>query len=218
MERKGRSIADKIMAAETKVNNTLAYPEILAKVAVFGYSELVMQEGRVLVEEVKILNQHQDLKYGEQKAATQRVRELWGEAKRKYADLISFCRLAMRNDTLAIRALNLDGQRKESLTGWLKEANSFYGNLIESAEFQGKLARFNITEEIISEHREALEELNAAVTQQDKEMGDAQESTKLRDIKLDEMEEWIHDFTVVARIALADEQQWLEKLGIFEES
>jgi hypothetical protein len=44
-------------------------------------------------------------------------------------------------------------------------------------------------------------------------MGEAQEATRLRDARLDELDEWMSDFKVVAQVALKENDQWLEKLG-----
>jgi ribosomal protein S25 len=50
--------------------------------------------------------------------------------------------------------------------------------------------------------------------EQKRKIGDAQEATAVRDKKIAELVKWVSDFKVVARVALADDLQQLEKLGI----
>lgn len=50
--------------------------------------------------------------------------------------------------------------------------------------------------------------------QQKKETGEAQEATGIRDNALDKLAHWLSDFRAVAKVALDDSPQQLEKLGI----
>jgi hypothetical protein len=47
-----------------------------------------------------------------------------------------------------------------------------------------------------------------------KEKGEAQAATEARDKALDNLQEWMSDYIAVARIALEDEPQLMEMLGI----
>ena len=48
---------------------------------------------------------------------------------------------------------------------------------------------------------------------QESHKGEAQQVTKTRDAKLDDLAQWVADLKVIAQVALEDNPQWLEKLG-----
>ncbi|MBI9070529.1 MAG: hypothetical protein JEY94_02965 [Melioribacteraceae bacterium] len=114
--------------------------------------------------------------------------------------------------------MELNGSRKQSLTGWLCQANSLYNNLLTYNDLKLGLTRFGITDEKLNSGKALIDALSKATEVQSKEKGDAQAATKLRDEKVDEMGEMLYELRAVARIALEDQPQWLEKLGIFQKS
>ncbi|WP_289054393.1 hypothetical protein [Carboxylicivirga marina] len=75
-------------------------------------------------------------------------------------------------------------------------------------------AQFGITQEML----EAGQAEILAVEAQDetimREKGDAQNATMERDDSFEKLAEWVQDYETIARIALIDKPQLLEKLGI----
>jgi hypothetical protein len=53
----------------------------------------------------------------------------------------------------------------------------------------------------------------AANAAQDRERGEAQEATQVRDAKMDELDQWTADYKAIAQVALSDSPQQLEQLG-----
>jgi hypothetical protein len=77
-----------------------------------------------------------------------------------------------------------------------------------------ELAKYGQTEEMLTAELAMIDAVATASENKKKEMGDAQNATQERDEKLEELAEWVSDYEVIARIALADKPQLLEKLGI----
>ena len=59
-----------------------------------------------------------------------------------------------------------------------------------------------------------MQQVAEANAKQEKEKGEAQEATKKCDAALDELDQWISDFKVLALIALKEISQWIEKLEL----
>ena len=57
-----------------------------------------------------------------------------------------------------------------------------------------------------------------ALSRPRKREGEAQQATKDRVAAMDALDEWMSDFVAIARIALEEKPQFLEKLGILEPS
>ena len=53
---------------------------------------------------------------------------------------------------------------------------------------------------------------------QEKEKGEAQAATQKRDAALDAMQDWLSDYLAIAKVALEEEPQLLEGLGMLQRS
>lgn len=213
MNRVSRSIAQQLLDAELAINNTLASPTILAAVGTYGYTATRMQTAKALFQEALELTEKQKKEYGDQYEATAGVQRAWDEAAVAYAASLKIARIAFRGNNAARNALGLEGIRKQSLSGWLSEARRFYNNMLRDAELMAAMETFNYTEAKFEAEAALVEAVAAASELQHRERGVAQETTKLRDEKLDELMQWLADFKAIAEIALADSPQQLEQLG-----
>lgn len=60
-----------------------------------------------------------------------------------------------------------------------------------------------------------FDELLSARANYDKELGESQDATDVKNAAMTQMDEWKEDFDAIANIALYDKPQLLEVLGIF---
>lgn len=197
-----------------RINNTLSDPTILSAVSPFGYTAEKMNEGAALLAEATTLTESQKREYGEVDEAQAECDSLKEKAHGMYMDMLAICKIAFKKDVKAITTLELSGRRAGTLSGWLNQTTSFYRAILANESWKAKLATFGQSEEILNAQLAAVEAVATALENKRKEMGDAQNATKLRDEKLEALGEWVNDYEVIARIALADQPQLLEKLGI----
>lgn len=215
---KDQSIDGKLLFAQNAINNALNNEPIKAALAGFGYDEAKLTEGKSLYEKSADLQDRQKKEYGEQFAATDALNLSRADANKIYLIHLKVARVALKGDRNAEESMQMGGRRKESLSGWLKHARSFYINALGQPDTLSKLAGFGITEEKLRSNLTNVEAVESNYNAQLKEKGEAQAATAARDEALDELQEWMSDFITIARIALENDSQYLEILGIVEPS
>ena len=213
-----QTIESKLLFANTSISNSLNNKAINAALTVFGYDEPRLQQGLSLYEAAHTLHLNQVKEYGEQFAATDYLKVTKAEANKAYMRDIKIARIALKNNRSADESMLLKGARKESLSGWLKQAKTFYANALASEEVVAVFSRFNLTPEKLRENQAKVAAVEEAYANQLKEKGEAQTATLKRDEAFDSLQNWMSDFVGIARIALETEPQYLEVLGIVEPS
>jgi hypothetical protein len=196
------------------INNSLSDPKILNAVSPFGYTETKLNEAATLLADATTLVETQKREYGEVDAAQTAYETQRAAAHSNYMDTLAICKIAFKKDVKAIATLDLSGRRASTLSGWLKQTQGFYRAILANDEWKRALAGFGQSEEKLSAQLAAIDGVATASETKKKEMGDAQNATQERDEKLEELVDWVGDYEVIARIALADNPQLLEKLGI----
>ena len=208
------SIEERLHRAQVAIDNALIDAGIKAALAPFGYDEARLQEGKALYNNTLSLHQTQRREYGEQYDATENLKDIWEQADSAYMDAVKVARIALRNMRGKWQALALDGSRKQSLSGWLEQAQQFYVNALSDSDIVAAMSRFGFDQTKLQAGQQLVQQVAEANALQEKEKGEAQDATEKRDAVLDELDQWISDFKVIATIALKDNAQWIEKLGL----
>jgi len=209
------TIDQRLLAAQIAIGNARSDADILAALSIFGYDEAKLDAAQALYDEVQALVNKQKLEYGEQYEATEMVKAAWDKANTAYMNTIKIARVALKGNTKARAGLMMDKQRKRSVSGWLEQATAFYTNLLSTPDLMAAIKVFGYDRTKLKAEQALVQAVTDASMVQKKETGEAQEATKLRDAKLDELDEWMSDFKVVAQVALEENGQWLEKLGLY---
>ena len=211
--KKRPGIAERLLAAQLAIDNALKIPKILDELTAYGYNAERIAAGKKLYEEASELVNFQKKEYGEQYEATDDVNTAWETADKAYMTTLKVARIALRANVSAQNALALTGIRKNSLSGWLEQTDVFYRNLLADPEMIATMGNFGYNKEKLDAEKVLVDAVADANLIQEKEKGEALDATAKRDAKMDELDKWMADFKQIALIALADNPQWLEKLG-----
>ena len=206
-----KSIDQELADSQVAIENALGDKKVLQRLAVLGYDTKKIREGKVLRETTMMLQSVQKKEYGLQYKATDALRAAWEEAEELFAKHVSIARIVFKNNREVWNSLQLAGVRKRVISGWLEQARIFYVNAPEVAS---QLEAYGVTLAELESGKAMIDAVAAAYARQKQEKGKAQQATRQRDEALAALKAWMSDFMAIARIALKDDVQQLESLGV----
>ena len=130
--------------------------------------------------------------------------------------LVKVARVALKNNPGAVTKLSLSGTRKKSLSGWTAQATQFYKNALGDKEILTALKEFGMNEQKLKAGLNLVKAIETANLTQEEEKGQAQAATQTKDAAIDELQDWLSDYLAIAKIALEEDPQLLEGLGILQ--
>ena len=208
------SMAQFIEASKILIENARGLPEVAQALAGFGYDEARLAEGSKLWSDAEALVRKQTKEYGEQYQASSEAEAARADFEGAYMRALKVARVAFSEDALAGGALKLFGPRKQSTSGLIDQAATFYANLAADTKLVAKMSRFGYTEAKLKGEASQLEALRAKLQAQAKETGEAQAATAARDAKLRDLDAWVSDLRAICKVAFYGSPQELEKLGL----
>lgn len=209
-----RNINSFLQQVRLGVENAQNVPAISDALALYGFDAARIQAGADLLAAAENLQAAQVKEYGEQYQATAALNEAQAAADKLYGLHRRLAKLALRDEPEAQKALLLHERKKESLDPWLGQAGVFYKNALGDPDVLAALAKYNITEAQLLEGQTAVVAVATLNAVQEKEKSEAQRATKERDAALDALDDWYLEFRELAQIALEDDAQRLEALGL----
>lgn len=197
-----------------RIKNSISDNRILSAVELFGYNTDKLRKGETILNQAIELNEMIRKEYGDVEQAFMLRDQKRDQAHTTYMQFVAIGRVALKNHTDAMSTLELNGRRVYTYGKWVAQVKSFYNNLEKNNAWMEVMATFGMNSEKLALGRQQLMDTEQFEEEIKKEKGDAQEVTERRDAKFDELAEWINDYEVIVKVALADSPQLMEKLGI----
>lgn len=206
-----KGIQQEISAARMAISNALNVPEILSNMLAYGYNAKKLQEGKTLVEKFSMLHMLKKDKYDERQHISITMKADIKACRQLYMEHVKVARQAFSKESGIQRQLEIDRAIPKVLTQWLPLAYTFY---IKLQEVHSQMTRFVIPAEEVSQGKAMVESILSLREARFIKKGEAEATTQSRDVVKREMRSWLKDFYSIARIALKNNPQWLEALGI----
>jgi hypothetical protein len=214
MKRISIKYEDFILSASIIIENSLSSEDVLNAVASYGYDSARIHAGKELHDDVIILSNRQKADYGLQMEATKALKSSWDAADGAYMKTLKIARIAFAGNIGVKTALMTAGKRKQSRTGWLEQAEAFYANLLSDENLLSAIFNYGYTQAKLEGEYALVKNVREKEIFQKNAAGNARKSTALRDEKIRALDKWLSEYRAVAKIALSDSPQKLEKLGI----
>lgn len=216
---KHKPISEKMQKYSELINNTISDPEILAGVAVYGYTPQKLNIGKVLLDKTAELIVKQGDENVEQTHANNEFKYQRIKINKQFIKYRKLARIALAEAPLLLRInLGVNGEPSDTYADWISELEQFYDNALKSSEIMNAFAEYNIATKTLEAEQAEIAIMKSLKLNQKKEMGEAQMATKERDKKIVELDKWAGIYKKVVTITFEDQPQILEKLGILVRS
>jgi len=196
------------------LENATSQPEIATIMAEFGYDSALIEEGKNLFTQTR---QAYDNNVKEDDETSQAYSNFM-DKKKQLEDTYSLHRkkakVVFRNEPEIMKRLIIDGTVPKAYVNWLEIVKKFYTEVLADTTLQTKLSRLKVSVEDLNAANTLITELETARAVYMKEKDESQDATTAKDNVFAKLDSWMSEFYAVARIALEDNIQLLEALGV----
>ena len=212
-----RSLNDKLNSFRAIIYNSLN-ADVAPLLEVRGIDAAYLERGQNLFQETAALVELQKKEYQEERAAFDQYFTEKDDVKDMFKQTRTLAKALSKSDKNLQNRLKFTYLGSLSEEDWIRTAIDFYDSLLRETEFLEVLSRYNVSVEQLNEEKSALENLSILRFKSLTEKGQAQEATRQRNLKLEELEDYCQLLKTVASIALAGKPQLLESLGVLVRS
>jgi hypothetical protein len=212
--RSSKTIADQVGTTQIIIGNTLNDPEIQDRVAAYGYTQVVMNNGKQLYAAAVAALNAQIAAAGALRDATVGRKVAKATAQIAFQDLSQVARAAFARDKHRLTALGLTGVMPRKSAPFLVAAFTLFDNSLKLPEMQTALAIYGYDPTRLQNERAKITAYENTNQAQEAAKGAARQATRDQDVALKVLHDWVSQFVKIAKVALRDKKELLGKLGV----
>lgn len=193
------------------ITNVKEDKDILRQLSKLSYDLKSIESAEKLYHQFRELIMQQEDAHLAAKEMTRTLQDTRQLIQQKYQKHLSLTRLIFAEDKKAFEELGLKGKRMQRMDKWLKQCQRFY---YHAGAYVALFEKYNIPSSEIEEMQTLLEQVHQIYAKQKAAQSQAQVLTQKKMEVGAALEKWYRKFIKVARIALEEQPQQLEALGV----
>jgi hypothetical protein len=194
------------------LGQSLSDQNLVSSLTSFGYGLREMERGRELLELLRQIDQEQEAAQDRRIQLNLEKSELHKDIQKRYMRIVKLGRIVFDDHAMARKALGLDGSREKQFDDWYRQVYMFCKNLIAEADWLGVMKSYGIKKDDIQNIMSDLEKLEELNTRFEHAKELSKEMTKRKRKQLMVLQNWLSDYIKIARLALEEKPQLLDKL------
>ena len=214
MSKPSYSTAERLNAIQLVLANSSTYPEIQERMAAYGFDEQALAEGQALYDQAQQAVFDQDKNTAEARSLAAAERRSKKAAWVSYQELAKILRAHFIDQPQVLAGLALNGRTPRATAAFLHRARTLIQAVESDPAVVEALAAYNIDEARLAQHRDAIEAYASANEQHEAARAAQQVSTKQQRDAMSVSWDWRARFVKVARVALREQKELLEALGV----
>ncbi|WP_158837818.1 hypothetical protein [Polaribacter sp. L3A8] len=200
------------------IENSQQQTEIATRITNFGYDATKIEEGKNLLTSTQNIWQFNKQEDQETTAAFNTFKTKRETLFNLYSLHRKKAKAKFKRQPQVLAQLQLVGTTPTIYISKIQTIQHFYTQINQNTNLKTDLLSYNITEEELTQAQTLLTETQQARANYLKEVGESQDATKQKDQALQTMANWMQDFYAMASIALENNPQLLEAIGVFRKS
>lgn len=192
------------------IRNTKSNPIIQQKLTEWGYVIEKVDDAETILANALLAQQTKKQDYSAKQDADRQWRSDWETFRQQYREHRTVAKTLYRNDAAITERLRLNRTVPKRINDILDQAEDFYQIVAESKD----MAKLGIKTDELTQAKAMVDTLTSLREQRLQHKGAAETATQKRNEAIAELKTWQQEFSRVAKMALKDEPQLLEVLGI----
>jgi len=205
-------IAEQLLIGQRAYTNTSGNPQIGDVMIRYGYDRAKMDIFRNLLSEAEEANVLQTREYGDRIEAYTDFNKYFDIIKSEYSNMRKFLRIACKRDKDKLVKLQVAEAKKQTIGGLLEQINICYQNVLADSEVLQQLSKIGISELDVVAYKNNYGTTSHLYDIYFKENSEAADATRIRDEKMEALNDFLSDFFILARIAFASKPDLLKQI------
>lgn len=200
------------------LNNAKSEPAIKAALMEYSMTDEELATGEDLYQTAYALWQANVKEEAESMSASNDYKVLYARLQSLFAVHREKVKIFFSREPDVLLKLSVKGRFPVKHSEFFDLVGLFYGTLKQNADLMAKVAILKITDAEADEALALLDELHQKRSVHVREMAESQAATQTKNDAIITLKDWMDEFYTIAKVALYDQPQMLEALGVFVRS